>query len=186
MKNICVCFWGAWSPVELIMWISEHFFTACVQECVLYSSLWYITHTLHIVFLSQKVVLPLIVLQRGDVRRGFVFNDLTSLCSVAPALCGPARQLSSPAPPAASADWPELQQRSPGEGESETLYSTNTLNVQEYILVTLVQKHISNSRRFTLHTNGADTTGPYTHCKATKQHDSLHISACIVFYIFYR
>jgi len=42
-----------------------------------------------------------------------VCNDLTGPCSGAPALCGRAGQLSSPAPPAASADWPELQWQSP-------------------------------------------------------------------------
>lgn len=126
-------FFGCMIPCRIDNVDFRAFFTACVQECVFYSSLWCIMHTLHIVFLSQQVVLPLLVLQRGDVRRGFVFNDLTSLCSVAPALCGPARQLSSPAPPAASADWPELQQQSPEGGESETLYSTNTPKVQEFI-----------------------------------------------------
>ena len=79
----------------------------------------------------------------AERREEVVCNDLSGLCSGAPALCGPARQLSSPAPPAASADWPELQQQSPEEeeedeeeGESETLYSTNTFNAQEFILLT--------------------------------------------------
>lgn len=71
--------------------------------------------------------------------RGFLCNDLTILGgSGSPALCGPARPPSSPAPPAASADWPEPLQRSPEKHESETLYSTNTLRVQEFILETLV------------------------------------------------
>lgn len=44
----------------------------------------------------------------------FLFNDLWGLVPAAPALCGPDRQLSFPAPPAASAGWPEPQQQSPG------------------------------------------------------------------------
>lgn len=70
---------------------------------------------------------------------GFLCNDLTILGgSGSPALCGPARLPSSPALPAASADWPELLQQSPEKHEPETLYSTNTLKVQELILETFV------------------------------------------------
>ena len=70
--------------------------------------------------------------RRGEERRGFVFNDLSALCSGAPALCGPAQQLFSPAPPAASASCPELQQPLPEWRESQALKYTNISDVQTY------------------------------------------------------
>lgn len=77
----------------------------------------------------------------GEEKADLVSPDLLGLCSAAPALCGPAQQLSSPAPLAASAGWPALQLLWPEQQESDRRRSPNKLEVQQFILVTLVQRH---------------------------------------------
>lgn len=96
------------------MWISERFSQPECKNVCIFLSLIHNAHTAYCFPVSVSCA----ACDSTAERRGFVFNDLTGLCSGAPAPCGPARQLFSPAPPAASADWPELQQQSPKKVES--------------------------------------------------------------------
>lgn len=85
---------------------------------------------------------------------GSVFNDLSGLGSAARALCGPARQPSSPAPPAASADWPELQQPLPEKkkGESGTLWIHTAPHLRD----------VGTEQQLSVHKNSSDTVQPAT------------------------